>query len=98
MAASQIIFNDLPDGRVEVCVIQRNPDPATPSLAVALARMALAGLGGVIDLRTLGADLSTGTHMVRDKVLPLTVGVAVLVSPPDSGAVDLTDKAAKVYA
>ena len=52
---SQIIFRETDDGRVECAVIHRGK-----GLPLALARMLVAALGGVADVRDLGQQLSEG--------------------------------------
>jgi len=52
---SQIIFRETDDGRVECAVIHRGG-----GLPLALARMLVAALGGVADVRDLGQQLSEG--------------------------------------
>lgn len=52
---SQIIFRETNDGRVECAVIHRGK-----GLPLALARMLVAALGSVADVRDLGQQLSEG--------------------------------------
>ena len=52
---SQIIFRETDDGRVECAVIHRGK-----GLPLALARLLVAALGGVADVRDLGQQLSEG--------------------------------------
>lgn len=52
---SQIIFRETDDGRVECAVFHRGK-----GLPLALARMLVAALGSVADVRDLGQQLSEG--------------------------------------
>lgn len=60
----QIILRELPDGRVEVAIMQRGPQ-STP---FNLARLFLASLGQIADVRGLLAGLLRGSQMTTEAI------------------------------
>ena len=67
MAAAQIIIRDTTDGRLEVTVMNTGCTEGTQIRGV-LAVM-LAALGGIADVRTIGAGVASGRPVVRDVLL-----------------------------